>query len=91
MPPATRIDDIGLGHDGFPPTPAIEGSDNVFIGGKSACRLGDNLKEHPGPHKRVWSTGCNSVIINSKPSIRIGDSISCGGLSSMGCGTVLIS
>ena len=46
MPKATRKGDIGSSHGCFPPSPAIEGSGDVFINGKPAVRVGDAYAAH---------------------------------------------
>jgi len=86
MPPVTRLGDIGSGHAGFPPTAVTEGSDNVFVNGKSVARLGDKIKEHG--HLRKISKGSGTVFINGKPVARLGDPIDCGGFLLQGSGNV---
>jgi uncharacterized Zn-binding protein involved in type VI secretion len=80
MPNATRKGDLDTGHGSKPPTPAIEGSDDVFVNGRNALRRGDALASHgcKVPARRV-SEGSPSVFINGQPAARIGDSINCGG------------
>jgi len=95
MPPASRIGDIGLGHGSFPPTPVIVGSPNVITCSSPQARVGDALMPHASPspsppHGRSCSTGSGTVFTNSKPTVRIGDSIDCGGNLAMGCGIVLV-
>ncbi|WP_249126887.1 PAAR domain-containing protein [Aeromonas popoffii] len=38
---AATVGDIGTDHDGFPPTPIIEGSQDIIIDNKPAARVGD--------------------------------------------------
>ena len=42
------------------------------------------------PHPRSCSSGSTTVFTNSKGTVRIGDSIDCGGTIAMGCGTVIV-
>ncbi|WP_231119179.1 PAAR domain-containing protein [Rhodovulum sp. MB263] len=95
MPPATRKDDIGSGHDcHFPPSPATSASDDVIVNGRGAVRQGDSYAAHgcgtcPKPsHERSLSGGSGTVFINGKPAARIGDAISCGGAAASGSGDV---
>ena len=94
MPPVTRLNDIGLGHDSFDPTQASSGSDNVFVNCLPTVRKGDSLISHgsssPSPaHERSFSSGSSTVMANNKPVVRIGDSIDCGGLSAEGSENVI--
>lgn len=97
MPKASRLGDTGSAHScHFPPTPAIEGSPDVFINGKPAFRVDDALAAHgcpscPAPaHGRVQAAGSATVNINGKPAARIGDAIACGGVMSTGSPDVII-
>lgn len=81
---AATIGDIGTDHDGFPPTPIIEGSPDIIIDNKPAARVGDKLAPHakPGspPHDRVISTGSTTVFFNGKPAAITGSEVGCGGV-----------
>ncbi len=96
MPQASRLGDIGSGHAcHFPPTPAIEGSPDVFINGKPAFRVNDALASHGCPahapaHSRAAAVGSATVNINGQPAVRIGDAISCGGVMISGSSDVII-
>ena len=95
MPPATRLGDIGTGHGSFIPSPCSGGSPNVITGSSPQARKGDPLVPHPSPspsppHPRSYSAGSSTVNVNSKPAVRIGDSINCGGMSVQGFATVII-
>ncbi|EQB8045250.1 PAAR domain-containing protein [Aeromonas veronii] len=46
---AATVGDIGTDHDGFPPTPIIEGSQDIIIDNKPAARVGDKLVPHAKP------------------------------------------
>ncbi|PJG59530.1 type VI secretion system PAAR protein [Aeromonas cavernicola] len=90
---AATVGDMGTDHDGFPPTPIIEGSQDIFIDGKPAARVGDALAPHakPGspPHDRVITTGSKTVFFNGRPAALTGSEIGCGGLI-IGGSTVII-
>ena len=92
MPGAARKGDIGSAHlKCFPPSPAIEGSDNVFINGQPAVRVGDAYAMHGcKPHERKAAQGSGTVNINGKPAVRIGDAIDCGGVAQTGSSNVNI-
>jgi uncharacterized Zn-binding protein involved in type VI secretion len=81
---AATIGDIGTDHDGFPPTPIIEGSQDIIIDNKPAARVGDALAPHskPGssPHDRAISTGSTTVFFNGKPAAITGSEVGCGGV-----------
>jgi len=94
-PPVSRVGDIALGHGSFPPTPVIAGSSNVFACGPAVHRKGDGILLHGSPspsppHGRSAAAGSGTVFTNSKPTVRIGDSVDCGGMLATGCGTVLV-
>jgi len=92
MPRTSRITDLGSGHGCFPPSPAIEGSPDVFINDLKALRQGDALAPHGcsncPPHARAVSGGSPSVYVNGKPLARLGDAINCGGKMQQASGDV---
>jgi len=95
--PAARLGDIGSDHScHFPPTPAVEGSPNVFINGRPAVRVGDAFAPHAcppckkPPHPRKLAAGSPTVFINGRQAGRIDDAIDCGGKVSMGSPNVFI-
>ena len=95
MPPASRVFDIALGHDSFPPTPVSAGSPDVKTESLPQARKDDPCLPHdsysPSPsHDRTISAGSSTVKVNSKPASRLGDAIDCGGLLCSGAGTVII-
>lgn len=81
---AATVGDIGTDHDGFPPTPIIEGSQDIIIDNKPAARVGDALAPHakPGspPHDRAITTGSNTVFFNYKAAALTGSEVGCGGV-----------
>lgn len=44
--PIACLGDLSAGHEGFPPTPAIEASSGVFVGGIPVVRAGDRYADH---------------------------------------------
>ena len=95
MPGAARKGDIGSAHKKcYPPSPAIEGSDDVFINGLPAVRVGDAYAMHGcngcKPHQRKAAQGSSTVNINGQPAVRIGDGIDCGGVAQTGSSNVFI-
>lgn len=81
---AATVGDIGTDHDGFPPTPIIEGSQDIIIDNKPAARVGDALAPHAKPnhppHDRAISTGSKTVFFNHKPAALTGSEVGCGGV-----------
>ena len=95
MPPASRIGDTASGHESFPSTLASQGSPDVFTCGPPQHRLGDAIISHGSPspsppHARAAGCGSGTVFTNSRPTVRIGDCVDCGGMLVTGCGTVLV-
>ena len=56
----------------------VGGSKNVHIGGKGACRQGDQVM-CSSPNINKAGVGSPSVFINNKSAIRIGDTTTHGG------------
>ncbi len=95
MPPAVRLDDIGLGHGSFPPTPTVGASGDTIINGKGAHRVGDAVGAHGSPspsppHPRATSVGSPDTFVNGKAAVRIGDAIGCGGTLASGSPDTII-
>jgi len=95
MAGAVRLGDTCTGHGCWPPRANIEASDNVFINGRGAHRVGDAWAAHtcpsiPETHSSVQATGSETVFINGKPAARIGDSIACGSSNATGSNNVFI-
>jgi uncharacterized Zn-binding protein involved in type VI secretion len=68
-----------------------EASDNVFINGIGAHRVGDHWTTHCCTiicHDGVASEGSSKVFVNGKAAVRIGDMISCGSASAQGSPSV---
>ncbi|MBY5936929.1 type VI secretion system PAAR protein [Marinobacter nauticus] len=87
------LGDLGMDHQGFPPTPVIAGSPDVIVDGKPVARVGDPLQPHSKPkhppHPRAIAAGSGTVMINGKPAAVTGGAVSCGGVT-VGSGTVII-
>lgn len=70
----------------------FEGSDNVFVNGAGAVRIGDGVTPHPpgnSPHvaNPVMVEGSSTVFVNGIGVCRAGDAASCGHTAS-GSGNV---
>jgi len=81
MPAVVRYGDESCGHGCFPPRPNDQASENVFVNGKGAHRLGDSYEIHccgPVCHGGEASSGSPNVFVNGKKLCRVGDSVSCG-------------
>ena len=76
MSAVARVGDLCTGHPPYPPRPAITGSDNVFVNGKAAHRVGDVWADHP--HTGILVEGSGNVYVNGQKLGRTGDLISCG-------------
>ncbi len=57
--------------------PVIQGSSDVFINGKPACRQGDKLSCQKGSD--ALAIGSGTVFINGRPAGRVGDPSEHGG------------
>nr|WP_252347669.1 hypothetical protein [Aeromonas hydrophila] len=45
-PSIALLGDLGTDHDGFPPTPVIAASPDVFLDGKPVARQGDRMAQY---------------------------------------------
>ncbi|MDW6004548.1 type VI secretion system PAAR protein [Vibrio mangrovi] len=90
---AAKLGDLGTAHDGFPPTPIITGSPDVFIDSMPAARVSDQLTMHSKPmnppHPRKITEGVSTVLVNGLPIAINGSSINCGGVV-VGTGSVIV-
>jgi uncharacterized Zn-binding protein involved in type VI secretion len=68
-----------------PPSPAVEGSNNVLINGKAALRVGDHFADGS-----AVAAGAPHVFINGRPAARVGDPVSNGASVAQGSATVSI-
>jgi len=87
MPGVSRLGDSAMGHEGFPPSPSIQGSSNVFVNSLPTARVTDSVAPHP--HPRNVLKGSSTVFVNSLAIARLGDAISCGGFFIQGSGNVI--
>ena len=73
---------VTSGHDGYHPVAIPEASNNVFVNGVGACRVGDNSITHTrpnsSPHTVTISTGSSTVFVNGKALAHEGSSTGCG-------------
>ncbi|WP_252109560.1 MULTISPECIES: type VI secretion system PAAR protein [unclassified Halomonas] len=78
------LGDIGTDHDGYPPTPVIEGSPTVIMDGKPVARLGDALEPHDKPnhptHSRSIAQGSGTIFVDGKPVALTSHAVDCGGV-----------
>jgi uncharacterized Zn-binding protein involved in type VI secretion len=92
MPSVSRVGDLCTGHQCWRPRPNVSGSDNVFVNGIQAHRVGDLWSFHScrrkGGHVSVLASGSSSVFVNGRPLGRIGDSVACGSRVAQGSGNV---
>jgi uncharacterized Zn-binding protein involved in type VI secretion len=68
--------------------PILEGSDNVFIAGMPAARVGDKIQCSGSDD--IICEGEPSVLINGRPAARLGDKTAQGGILVGGCASVQI-
>jgi uncharacterized Zn-binding protein involved in type VI secretion len=66
MPDASVKGKLHTGFGQWPPSPAVEGSPNVTIGGAPALREGDRFADGS-----VVEKGAPHVFINGKPAARM--------------------
>ena len=95
--PAARLTDMHtcpMQTPGLPPIPHVGGPvigpcvPAVLIGGMPDAVVGDNLV-CVGPPDTIVK-GSSTVMINSRPAARLGDTTAHGGSVVLGCFTVLI-
>lgn len=94
MPSATRQGDRSTGHDACSATALVGCSNDVFINGRGAGRVGDKYASHGcivhPAHQDNIALGSSSVFINGIPAGRVGDPVSIGGSVGEGSGDVFI-
>lgn len=80
MPNVARIGDMCTGHGPYAPRQSLTGSENVFVNGIAAHRVGDTWATHCSVscHDSALGTGSSTVFVNGIPLGRIGDAILCG-------------
>ncbi len=69
--------------------PVLQGSINVFLNGKGACRVGDQLLCNAASPDVVIQ-GAATTFINGLPAVRQGDSTAHGGTVVEGSSTIFI-
>lgn len=94
MPSATRQGDRSTGHDACSATALVGCSNDVFINGRGAGRVGDKYASHGcivhPAHQDNIASGSSTVFINGIPAGRVGDAVSIGGSVGEGSGDVFI-
>ena len=94
MPGAVRLNDTCTGHGCFPARNNTQASNNVFINGRGAHRVGDSWSSHSCstciPHGSSQGSGSPNVFVNSRPLARIGDSIVCGSSNASGSSNTIV-
>lgn len=93
MPAVVRLNDLSKGHNGFPPTPSLGGSPNVFANGLSVHRVNDPWQAHSNGsvvHTGIQVNGSPNVFANGKAIARVGDAISCGDTAANGSPNVFV-
>lgn len=75
--PVVRLADKCTGHGPCPPRPNNEGSEDVFVNGRPAHRVGDGWETHC-THGGNLAEGSATVIVNGRGLARIGDPVDCG-------------
>lgn len=76
---AACIGDICAGHDGYPGTPIISGSDTLICNGKGVACTGDKCAAHNKPkghkHTPVITGGSSFFTIDGKPVAMVGSEV----------------
>ena len=92
MKNVSRIGDIHSGHQCFPPTPGIKGSNNVLVNGRQCLTVGSSFAPHrcPKPHPVRAATGYSKVLVNGKPICRVSSKTACGATVVMGSANVVV-
>lgn len=75
------------GHGSHPPRVSDSGSEDVFVNGQGALRVGDHWVVHTSgkdSHDSTQAEGSSTVYVNGKPLARIGDAIACGSVCAVG-------
>lgn len=86
-----RLGDTCTGHDCYPSRANVSASENVFINGLGAHRVGDGWDTHccgASCHDSNQASGSSTVFVNGKALARIGDSIACGSSNATGSDNV---
>jgi uncharacterized Zn-binding protein involved in type VI secretion len=93
--PAACIGDSTTGHPpGFKPIPIMEGSSDVFVGGKPvACISKITGPVHnfgPVIHPGMLAKGSSTVFANGISICRIGDTLTCSDIIAKGSSEVFV-
>lgn len=73
------VGDMTSGHDGYPGTPIITGSNTMFCDGKGVACKGDKCAEHNKPkvsnHTPVITGGSTFFTVDGKPVAVVGSEV----------------
>lgn len=73
------VGDMCAGHDGYPGTPIITGSNTMFCDGKGVACKGDKCADHNKPkvpnHTPVITGGSSFFTIDGKPVAMVGSEV----------------
>lgn len=73
------IGDMTSGHDGYPGTPIISGSDTLICNGKGVACTGDKCadhnKSHGHNHTPIITGGSSFFTIDGKPVAMVGSEV----------------
>jgi len=86
-----RLGDMCSGHGCFPSRANVSASEDVFVNGIGAHRVGDSWAVHccgVPCHDSSQASGSSTVFVNGKALARIGDSIACGSTNATGSDNV---
>lgn len=76
---AACIGDMTSGHDGYPGTPIISGSDTLICNGKGVACTGDKCDDHNKPkvpnHTPIITGGSSFFKVNGKAVAMVGTAV----------------
>lgn len=80
------VGDMTSGHDGYPGTPIITGSNTMFCDGKAIACVGDICADHNKSkghnHTPIITGGSSFFTVDGKPVAMVGSEASGGGCNS---------
>lgn len=81
MPALTRIGDLSVGEDGYPPRPAMSGTKTILANFKNVVIVGSLWAIHckgNSCHNATSTSGAPGVFFENKAVVRVGDKLSDG-------------
>lgn len=81
MPSVIRVGDLSVGHDGYPPTPVLDGTTDFLVNGKAVALVGSKWQDHrkgKHHHSGVSTVGSTTFLVNGVGVVRTGDAINDG-------------